>query len=257
MIYKLILLLLAVVPWLRADETAGRLTAAGIVEFTAAYQAWDGARFGAAAGLFQQAGGRTPADSVNFYWQGAALVHRLLQLRSQRASEANAMDGAAAMDGAVAALETAIELDGRHAESHALLGTLYGMKIDGSLLRAVRYGPSVAKHQKLALEAGADNPRVQYLLGTGQFHTAGDEAARREALTTLLAAEKLFAAESRRPAKRFEPRWGHSSCLTFIGRSYEQLGPRVAAAAYYRRALAAHPADHVALAGLARVAPKP
>lgn len=237
--------------WLRADDAAERLTAAGIVEFSAAYQAWDGARFGAAAERFQQAGSLAPDSSVNFYWLGAARFHRLLQLRSQPAPEAKAM--AAAMAAAVAALETAVKLDGQDAESHALLGTLYGMKIDGNLLRAVRFGPSVAQHQKLALQFGADNPRVRYLLGTGQFHTAGDDAARREALGTLLAAERLFAAETKRPARRFEPRWGYSSCLTFIGRSYETLGPRTAAAVYYRRALAAHPADHVARAGLARV----
>lgn len=251
MIFKLALLLLGLTSWLRADDAADRLTAAGIIEFTAAYQAWDGGRFATAADLFQQACIRVPDSSVNFYWLGAARFHRLLQLRSQPAADADAM--AAAMDGALAALETAVKLAGQDAESHALLGTLYGMKIDGSLLRAVRFGPSVAQHQKLALKFGADNARVRYLLGTGQFHTAGDEAARREALGTLLAAEKLFAAEAKRPARRFEPRWGYSSCLTFIGRCYESLGPRTAAAVYYRRALTAHPADHVAKAGLARV----
>ena len=251
MIYKLALLLLGLASGLRADDAADRLTAAGIAEFTAAYQAWDGERFGAAADLFQQACSRAPDSGVNFYWLGAARFHRLLQLRSQPAAGSNTQ--AAAIDGAVAALETAVKLDGQHAESHALLGTLYGMKIDGSLLRAVRFGPTVAQHQKLALQFGADNPRVRYLLGTGQFHTAGNEAERREALATLLAAEPLFAAEAKRPARRFEPRWGYSSCLTFIGRSYELLGPRTAAAVYYRRALAAHPADHVARAGLARV----
>jgi len=254
MIFKLPLLTLVLASCLRADDAADRLTAAGIVEFTAAYQAWDAGRFSAAADLFQRAGTLVPDSSVNFYWLGAARFHRLLELRSQAAAEANTK--AAAMDGALAALETAVKLDGQDAESHALLGTLFGMKIDGSLLRALRFGPAVAQHQKLALQFGADNPRVRYLLGTGQFHTAGDEAARREALGTLLAAEKLFAAEARRPARRFEPRWGYGSCLTFIGRCYETLGPLTAAAVYYRRALAAHPADQVAQAGLARVTPE-
>ena len=251
MFFKLALLTLGFASCLRADDAADRLTAAGIVEFTAAYQAWDGGRFAAAADLFQQAGILAPGSSVNFYWLGAARFHRLLCLRGQSGSNTKA--AAAAMDGALAALETAVKLDGQDAESHALLGTLYGMKIDGSLLRAMRFGPAVAQHRKLAMQSGADNPRVRYLLGTGLFHTAENEAARREALGTLLAAERLFAAEAKRPARRFEPRWGYSSCLTFIGRSYEILGPRTAAAVYYRRALAAHPADHVAKAGLARV----
>lgn len=253
MIPKLAVLMMATPLLLRADEVADPLTAAGIVEFTAAYQAWDGARFGTAAEIFRQACAKTPDASVNFYWQGAASFHRLLQLRGQPESEANTVAASAAMERALAALETAVKLDGQHAESHALLGTLYGMKIQGSILRAVRFGPAVAKHQKQALLTGAENPRVRYLLGTGLFHTAEDEASLREALGTLREAEKLFAAEARRPAKRFEPRWGRSSCLTFIGRTYEKLGQRPAAAVYFRKALAEHPADHVALAGLARV----
>ena len=149
-----------------------------------------------------------------------------------------------------------MKLDERHAESHALLGTLYGMKIDGNLLRGARFGPRVQKHQKQALEFGADNPRVRYLLGTCQFHTAKKPAAQREALATLLAAEKLFAAEAQRPAGPLEPRWGRSSCLTFIGRTYELLGQRTEAADYFRKALAQHPADHLAKEGLARVTEK-
>jgi tetratricopeptide (TPR) repeat protein len=253
MIHKLALLMVATALLVRADDTVDQLTSAGIKEFGAAYQAWDGGRFGTAAELFRQACTKAPDSSVNFYWQGAARFHRLLQLRGQPESEANTKAAAAAMEGAVAALETAVKLDAQHAESHALLGTLYGMKINGSMLRAVRYGPSVAKHQKQALRFGAENPRVRYLLGTGLFHTAGDEASRREALTTLLAAEKLFAAEAKRPAKPFEPRWGQSSCCTFIGRTYEMLGQRPAAAEYFRKALAEQPSDHIALAGLARV----
>jgi hypothetical protein len=157
------------------------------------------------------------------------------------------------MDAALAALEIAVKLDERHAESHALLGTLYGMKIDGSLLRGARFGPRVAKHQKKAMEFGAQNPRVRYLLGTCQFHTATKASAQREALTTLLLAESLFAAEAQRAGGPLEPRWGRSSCLTFIGRTYELLGQRMEAADYFRKALAEHPADHVAKEGLERV----
>ncbi len=176
MIHKLALLMLATALLVRADDAVDKLTSAGIKEFSAAYQAWDGGRFGTAAELFRQACTKAPDSSVNFYWQGAARFHRLLQLRGQPESEANTKAAAAAMEGAVAALETAVKLDAQQAESHALLGTLYGMKINGSMLRAVRYGPSVAKHQKQALQFGAENPRVRYLLGTGLFHTAEDEA---------------------------------------------------------------------------------
>jgi cytochrome c-type biogenesis protein CcmH/NrfG len=128
------------------------------------------------------------------------------------------------------------------------------MKIHGGMLRAIRHGPAVQKHQKEALRLGPQNPRVRYLLGTALFHTAKDAAARRDALNTLLHAEKLYAAEEKKPAKPTDPRWGRGSCRTFIGRACESLGDTARAAEYYRLALALNPADHHAKAGLARLA---
>jgi tetratricopeptide (TPR) repeat protein len=240
----------------RADGLADKLAAAGVAEFTAAYQAWDGVRFGLAAELFRQATTNAPGSSTNFYWLGAAQFHRMLQLRSLPASPTNTLAAAAAMDAALAALNTAVKLDARHAESHALLGTLYGMKIDGNWVRAARFGPRVAKHRKQAMEFGPENPRVLYLLGTCQFHTAKQTAAQRETLATLLAAEKAFTTEAQRPAAPLEPRWGYGSCLTFIGLTCELLGQRAEAADYFRKALAQQSGGHLAKEGLARVTEK-
>jgi tetratricopeptide (TPR) repeat protein len=130
------------------------------------------------------------------------------------------------------------------------------MKIKGGLVASIRYGPRVQEHQKKALASGATNPRVRYLLGAGQFHTSKDQSGRREALNTLLAAEKLFTHESKRPAGPLAPRWGHSSCLTFIGKVYEAMGQSSEAVIYYRKALAMHPADHAAADGVRRLAGK-
>ena len=47
---------------------------------------------------------------------------------------------------------------------------------------------------------------------------------------------------------------GGCSCRPFIGRTCELLGQRTEAAEYFRKALAEQPADHLAKAGLARVA---
>jgi tetratricopeptide (TPR) repeat protein len=237
----------------QADEAADRLTAAGVVEFAAAYRAWDGERFGAAAELCRQATTNGAASSTNFYWLGVAHFHHMLQLQSQPAAPSNTLAAAAAMAAALAALEQAVKLSPRAAEIHALLGTLYGMKIGGSLIRGAKFGPRVAQHSKQALENGANNPRVQYLLGTCQFHTAKKAAKQREALTTFLQAEKLFEAEAKTPAGPLDPRWGYDTCLTFIGRTYERLSENGKAADYYRKALARHPEDHLAKEGLGRL----
>jgi tetratricopeptide (TPR) repeat protein len=237
----------------RANEHTEQLMVAGVKEFTAAYKDWDGQRFGAAADLFRQAATNAPASCTSYYWLGAAEFHRMLQLQSLPVTPTNTLATDQAMDASLAAVQIAVKLDERHAESHALLGTLYGMKINGNLLRGAWFGPRVARHQKKAMEFGAQNPRVRYLLGACQFHTATKPSAQREALTTLLLAESLFAAEVQRAGGPLEPRWGRSSCLTFIGRTYELLGQRVEAADYFRKALAEHPLDHVAKEGLARV----
>jgi tetratricopeptide (TPR) repeat protein len=237
----------------RADVPAERLTVAGIAEFTVAYKDWDAQRFRAAADLFRRASTNAPATATNYYWLGVAEFHRMLQLQTAPGAATNTVAANAAMDAALAALQSAVRLDERHAESHALLGTIYGMKIDGNLLRAARFGPRVGQHQRKALEFGAQNPRVRYLLGTCQFHTAKQRPAQEEALATLLLADKLFAIEAQQAAGPLEPRWGRSSCLTFIGRTYELLGQQPEATAYFRKALAEHPADHVAQEGLARV----
>lgn len=241
----------------QADERASRLVGAGVAEFNAGYQAWDGARFAAASDLFRQAVSHAAASSAAFYWLGTSEFHRMLHLEAEASTSARKSEVEAAREAALTALTRAVELEERDAESHALLGTLYGMKIGGSLLRAAQYGPRVQKHCKKARELGADNPRVRYLIGACQFHAAKRAAARREALATFQEAERLFVLEARRPAGPLEPRWGRSSCLTFIGRTYEALGERAEAADAFRRGLAEHPADHWAKEGLERVTANP
>ncbi len=236
----------------QVSAAANDLSAAGVAEFNTAYQAWDGARFGAATELFRRATTNELSNATNFYWLGAAQFHRMLQLQNAPANRTNEAAAKAALDAAVDALTLAVKLDERHAESHALLGTLYGMKINGNLLRGARFGPRVAKHQELALKHGASDPRVQYLLGMCQFHTANKAAEWQAALQTLLKAEKLFETEAKTTVAPLAPRWGQSSCLTFIGRAYENLGKATEAAAYFRKALAMHPADHLAKEGLKR-----
>lgn len=253
---KLACALLALVMFVRADDLADKRIAVGIGEFSAAFRAWDGDRFGKSAEIFREAGVMDPKSAAAMYWRGTALFHQMLQLSNPPDGKADAKAAEGARESAIRAFESALALDPDHAESHALLGTLYGMKIQGGLVAAIRYGPRIQQHQKHALKSGATNPRVRYLLGAGQLHTAKDAAGRREALDTLLAAEKLFSHEVKRPPKPLAPRWGYSSCLAFIGKTYEQLGKHDEALSYYRKALAMHPGDHAAASGIKRLSTK-
>lgn len=253
MIRHLVIFLCLTALTTRAQNPCETLAEAGVTEFTAAHQAWDGSRFNAATKIFHQAATNTCASVTNYYWLGTAHFYRMLQSQHSPGSPTNQTAAQAARDKAIEALTTAVTLDAKHAESHALLSTLYGMKINGSLFRAARFGPRVIKHRDLAMANGPENARVRYLLGVCQFHTANKPAEWREALTTLLLAEKLFAEESKRPAQPLQPRWGSSSCLTFIGRTYESLNDRAKAEDYFRKAIAEHPADVLAMDGLTRV----
>ena len=91
-----------------------------------------------------------------------------------------------------------------------------------------------------------DNPRVLYLDGMSRFYGPSLLGGKSQALELLLAAEKLFAAEAGKPADPVEPRWGRSTCLVYIGRTYEALGKPAEAEAYYRKALAVNPRDRLA-----------
>ncbi len=248
------LLLFAALPaW--ADAVSDQLTAAGIVEFTAAYQAWDGQRFGAAAELFRQASTNAPANVTNFYWLGAAEFHRCCELQPGRPPTRSAAD--AAMEAALAALTTAVKLDERHAESHALLGDAlrHEDQRQPAARRAV-WPARGASIEELAMEFGATDPRVRYLLGMCQFHTAKKPADWREALATLLAAEKLFQPRTTSPPRR----WNRAGAAAVASPSLG--GPtKGSASARRRRTIFArrwpkHPADHLAKAGLARVTGK-
>lgn len=254
---RTLLILMGLLASVAAGAATNEFCAAGVGRFDAAYRAWDASGFAQAAGWFRMAVSNAPVNSINHYWLGVAEFHRMLALEHVVGGETNKASVTAARDSAVEALTDAVRLKPTDAESHALLGTLYGMKIGRNLFRAARLGPRVAKHRKLALRYGATNPRVQYLLGMCRFHTAKKPAEWRAALGSFELAEKLFEQEAAKPAGPLDPRWGHSACLTFLGLTHEKLGERLEAAACFRKALALHPGDHLAREGLKRISLTP
>jgi tetratricopeptide (TPR) repeat protein len=239
------------------NEDSDRKTAEGMRLFTEAYRTWNGDGFAKATAAFTQASRIDPQSADARYWLGVSRFHRMLYFQHHdraKAMEAHASDE---RESAIDAFEQLLKISPDHAEAHALLGTLLGMKIQGGMFRAMRYGPALQKHHKKALQSGPKNPRVRYLSGVGLYHVAKKPDDFRKALTELKVAEKLFAQESRQAANGLHPRWGHSSCLTFMGLSLEKLGRKQEAVAEFRRALALHPADHKAKAALHRLGTHP
>jgi len=208
------------------------------------------------AELFRQATTKRAWIATNFYWLGAAQFHRMLQLQSLPASRTNALAATAGHGRRLGRADDVGETRPAARREPRVARRADGMKIDGNLLRGARLGPRVAKHRQQALEFGPQNPRVSICWDVPVSHREKAGGAPRGA-GFVAGRRKNFHGGSPTHFGALEPRWGHSSCLTFIGRTYELLGRRPEAADYYRRALAAHPADHLAREGLARVSANP
>jgi tetratricopeptide (TPR) repeat protein len=222
------------------------LTEQGIAEFTAAYQAWDGAGFAKAAATFEHARAAQPKSVTNLYWKGVADFHRVLQLCGDPTAQVNHQAAAAALEEALGALTQAIRLDPQHAESHALLSVVYGLSIGVRPVRAVWLGPRLSDQEKQARKLSPSNPRVLYLAGMNRYYGPALLGGKSEALKLLLAAEKQFEAEAGSPAGPVEPRWGRSACLVYIGKTYDALGKPAEAERYFEKALKLNPHDKLA-----------
>ena len=244
MIQKLVIALLLPVSAWAADTT--NLTVTGVAGFSAAYQAWDGTGFMKAAAIFAKA----PDTSTNQYWRGTAEFHRLLFLLGEPTTTTNRQASAKALESAVTALQRAVQLDPANGESHALLSTVYGLSIAAKPSRGLWLGKRVMDQEKLARKLNADNPRVLYLAGMNRYYGPSLLGGKDEGLKLLLAAEKLFEAEAGKPQGPVEPRWGRSTCLVFIGKTYNALGEPAEAEQYFRKALELNPQDKLAHAEL-------
>ena len=239
MIRTIVGLLLAIVS---ASTAETNLTVAGVAEFTAAYQAWEGPGFVKAATTFARAGD----TATNQYWRGTAEFHRLLFLLGEPATITNRQASATALESAVTALQRAIQLDPSNGESHALLSTVSGLSIAANPARGLWLGKRVLDQEKLARKLNPDNPRVLYLAGMNRYYGPALLGGKDEGLKLLLAAEKLFEAEDGQPGEAVEPRWGRSTCLVFIGKTYDALGKPAEAEEYLRKALKLNPQDKLA-----------
>lgn len=225
----------------------------GVSAFYTAFDDWSYEGFVAAAELFEAAAQANPTLFPAFYWKGVAEFHAVLWCERPEPGEARTRIAQLPqrIEGAGKAFEEGLRLKPNDPECHALLSALLGLQIARHPTTAIWRGPQVMRHQRLALLNGPDNPRVQYLIGSGYYHAPGLLGDRKQALVYFLKAETLFAKEAAAGGDPLQPRWGRSTCLTFTGRLYQEAGERDKALACYRKALKANPRDKLALQYLA------
>ena len=249
--FWIMLVLITMSPSLYAAKENDALLIQGIQVFNEATDEWNRQRFEDAVAIFAVAQQREPNRVDPLYWEGVVQFH-LVNLTLFGLEEQRDKDGAKQyLHRGMAVLEEAVEIDNRHGESHALLGTLIGISIYMNPLRGITRGKDVFKHFQLASQIAPENPRVYYLAGTSYLFTPAFLGGGVEkGVKYLLQAEHHFVKEAQQPAKPAEPRWGFSTCLAFLGRAYMEQDHHELARRYFMRALERHPGYQLALSGL-------
>ncbi len=147
-----------------------------------------------------------------------------------------AADQLAMVDRAVEAGKRSVELDGRNAEAHALLGTLYPRYYQLSPQRAMVVGYLGNEHLGQALALAPDNPRARALRGVRLAYTpaqwGGDPAEARTALAEAIAlADRSHEGGATRAANGAGPTWGTALARVWLARLLATRDPKDVAGA--------------------------
>lgn len=236
-----------------ADSTQD--TRQGIREFDQAVKAWDGAALERAGTTLAHAASGDHTAWLPRYWLAVTRFHQVLYSEQTSDVTVTAAQRKTTRQACQDALEDALRLRPEDAELHAMLATLYGMRIATERLGALWFGPKTVDHRDKALLKGADNPRVQYLAGMSYLQGPDILGGTPAAVKALSKAAELFKEEAQRPAELGEPRWGRVNCLAFLGRAQRKSGDTQAAILSLRAALALNPADRIAKSELQQLQP--
>lgn len=144
------------------------------------------------------------------------------------------------IDEAIKYAEKAVDLHGNSAESLALLGTIYGVKITFDWNNAVALGPKSNQviAEALAIEPG--NPRVLLQAGINKMFTPEFfGGSKTEAFKLFVKAADAF--NTYKVTDSLKPDWGKLQSLAWLGRSYEEQKDYAKAVSFYKKALSENP----------------
>ena len=140
------------------------------------------------------------------------------------------------------ALKSAVALDRRFADAHALLARIYPMYYRLDPRRGAVAGPLGGEHHTTATRLAPDNPRVVAFAARSRFYRSPEHGGSREdGLEQMRRALELLETEERM-ASRAEPDWGHGTLWLWYGEmlnAVEEGGDEALAA--FRKALEATP----------------
>jgi TPR repeat protein len=134
----------------------------------------------------------------------------------------------------------ALDVNSKSAETLALLGTIYGMKINLDSKDMMVLGPKSNEVIAEALGLAPDNPRVLLQAGINKMFTPEAYGG------SLTGAVKLFSKavsifDSSDVTDSLKPDWGRLQSLAWLGRGYVAQKNYAKAVDVYKRALAVNP----------------
>lgn len=213
-ITKLLFALLLRPPMAAPDTTlADRIADSARVAIEVAYASGRPEAVVEARRVAERGSERFPADGLLKHYVGYALFREGL-LRTGDSARA-------VMERARDALRAALEKRPLP-ETHAVLASVYGNLIPGSVLSMIRYGRASSVESDAAVEAGPGNPRAWLMKGAGALYQpalmgGGPEKAE----AALRKAIALFATD--RPALAL-PAWGQAEAWGFLALALAKQG---------------------------------
>jgi tetratricopeptide (TPR) repeat protein len=235
------------------DEASNNPLLQGIDSLYQAYNNWDEKMFEQSLAKFDIAAQMGRQDGLAEYWSGTAYFFLSLHNLFSMGKAPDKARGTKNAKKGIDILTRSIERNPDFSESYALRGVLRGILIKMKPLSVFTQGPKVGKDRKKALALNANNPRVHYLTGVSFWFAPELLGGSDKALGHLKIAEALFETEGKTKANAFQPAWGRSACLAFIGDIYVSQKQDQNAYAYYRKALEANPNDPLALKGMKKL----
>jgi tetratricopeptide (TPR) repeat protein len=200
-------------------------------EIVAAYVRGDDARLAAARALAERAVTIYPEDALLHHYLGFSLYRQAALMHDDP-------DQPRILDAAEAALERSAAIRPLP-ETHALLASVYGLRIGANPALGASLGPRSSEERSIAERLGPENPRVWLLKGIGAFFTpeafGGGLERAGEYLDRSL---ELFEDDD---PERPLPRWGGAEARVWRGRVHEGRGQVDRARSEYEAALALEP----------------
>ncbi len=138
------------------------------------------------------------------------------------------------LDETIELVQQILEKQPDHAEAHALMGGLYGLKIGLRPARGIYLGPRSSKHIQIATSEKPDHPAGWVEMGNAKFHTPtllGGSIA--EAIKCFSKAVSLF--NDNPVIKKYN--WLYLHSLAWLAQAYEKESKNAQALLIYQKVL--------------------